>query len=112
MAEAVTQLRLAAPHPDRPWPDGSLGRGQATPPLDAPVVAWARVRFHTPRPPARSLPSMDPCGKADRPMPEASGNVAGLATAERFSTCRPRGDGIREPFSARGLIRASRMPTP
>ena len=28
---------------------------------------------------------MDPCGKADRPMPEASGNIIGLATVERRS---------------------------
>ena len=62
----------------------------ATPPLDAPVVAWVRVCFHTPRPRGRSLPSMDPCGKAGRPMPEASDKFVGLATADLFSTYRPR----------------------
>ena len=36
------------------------------------------------------LPSMDPYGKAGRPKPEASGKLVGLATADRFSTYRPR----------------------
>ena len=60
---------------------------QATPPLDAPVVARARVCFHTPLPRRGrlALPSMGPRGRADRPLLEASGNVMSLATAERRS---------------------------
>ena len=74
--------------------DARAGTG-ATPPTDAPVVAWARVCF-TPTAPARSLPSMDPYGKAGRPMPEASGNIIGLGTVERFRTRRPRSGSSRQ----------------
>lgn len=52
---------------------------------------------------ASSLLSMDPSGKADRPMPAESENKMGLFTAKRFSTCRQRPDSSRRREPRAGL---------
>ena len=49
-AQAVTRPCLAAPRPDGRGQTLDASTGTTTPPFDAPVVAWARVCFHTPRP--------------------------------------------------------------
>ena len=55
--------------------------------------------------PARSLPSMDPCGKAGGPKPEATGNIMSLGTAERCSTRRPHSGSSRRPLTPRAGLR-------
>ena len=82
-AQPLARRRLGDPRSARPVPDGPLGRAQATPPPDVSGNGVARCVSSHPAAPARSLPSMDPCGKADGPMPEASGSILRPAMAER-----------------------------